>query len=194
MAAINPQSLRHHPLPQRLDADPQTVTGNQFTLRATWRGLETWNGRDTSADRRASPRPYLREAGGEIPLAYSPVYPDGEGICLPGGGDGLVQPAGFVVASVDHHGGRFLRLGGNTRTQDPIYALQSHAIYNFGSGIWVSADATYFAGGQTTINGRMDNDLQQNWRFGTTASFPLDRLHSIRLTPVTARMRVRKQL
>jgi hypothetical protein len=28
------------------------------TLRATWRGLETWNGRDTSADRRASPRPY----------------------------------------------------------------------------------------------------------------------------------------
>ncbi len=29
------------------------------TLRATWRGLETWNGRDTSADRRASPRPYL---------------------------------------------------------------------------------------------------------------------------------------
>jgi hypothetical protein len=71
--------------------------------------------------------------------------------------------------------------GGNTRTQDPIYALQSHAIYNFGSGIWVSADATYFAGGQTAINRLMDNDLQQNWRFGTTASFPLDRLHSIRL-------------
>jgi hypothetical protein len=33
------------------------------TLRATWRGLETWNGRDTSADRRASPRPYLRGLG-----------------------------------------------------------------------------------------------------------------------------------
>ena len=25
---------------------------------------------------------------------------------------------------------------GNTRTQQPIYALQGHAIYNFGSGIW----------------------------------------------------------
>jgi hypothetical protein len=71
--------------------------------------------------------------------------------------------------------------GANARTQDPIYALQSHAIYNFGSGIWVSGDATYFAGGQTAINGRMDDDLQQNWRFGTTVSFPLDRLHSIRL-------------
>ena len=27
-------------------------------LRATWRGLETWHGRDASADWRASPRPY----------------------------------------------------------------------------------------------------------------------------------------
>ena len=30
-------------------------------LRATWRGLETWHGRDASANWRASPRPY-REA------------------------------------------------------------------------------------------------------------------------------------
>jgi ATP-dependent DNA ligase len=28
-------------------------------LRATWRGLETWHGRDASANWRASPRPYL---------------------------------------------------------------------------------------------------------------------------------------
>jgi len=28
-------------------------------LRATWRGLETWHGRDTSANWRASPRPYV---------------------------------------------------------------------------------------------------------------------------------------
>ena len=27
-------------------------------LRATWRGLETWHGRDTPANWRASPRPY----------------------------------------------------------------------------------------------------------------------------------------
>jgi hypothetical protein len=41
------------------------------TLRATRRGLETWNGRDTSADRRASPRPYLGAPGGETPLGDS---------------------------------------------------------------------------------------------------------------------------
>ena len=35
-------------------------------LRATWRGLETWHGRDASADWRASPRPY-RERPFSIP-------------------------------------------------------------------------------------------------------------------------------
>jgi hypothetical protein len=52
------------------------------TLRATWRGLETWNGRDTSADRRASPRPYLRERGAAMSRAtHLP-----EGLRLTGGG------------------------------------------------------------------------------------------------------------
>jgi hypothetical protein len=42
------------------------------TLRATWRGLETWRGR--KACWRASPRPCLREAGGERPR---PTHPFG---------------------------------------------------------------------------------------------------------------------
>jgi hypothetical protein len=33
VAAIDPKPFRHHPLPQRLDADPQTVTCNQFFRR-----------------------------------------------------------------------------------------------------------------------------------------------------------------
>src|SRR5262245_34927434 len=56
-------------------------------LRSTWRGLETWHGRDAvtprnrkgeatgntnfDLNRRASPRPYLRGRRGEIPLRYS---------------------------------------------------------------------------------------------------------------------------
>ena len=71
--------------------------------------------------------------------------------------------------------------GGSTRTQDPIYAMQGHAIYSFGTGIWISGDATYFTGGRTAINGVLDSDLQQNWRFGTTVSFPIDPRHSFRL-------------
>ena len=39
------------------------------------------------------------------------VYPDGEGFCVSGGGDGLVQPPGSGVAVVDHDGDGFLRRG-----------------------------------------------------------------------------------
>ncbi len=71
--------------------------------------------------------------------------------------------------------------GGNTLVQDPLYSLQGHVIYGFRSGIWASLDATYFAGGRTTLNGVLNSDLQQNWRIGGTLAFPIDRLHSIKL-------------
>ena len=70
--------------------------------------------------------------------------------------------------------------GGNVLSQDPLYSLQGHVIYGFRSGIWASVDATYFAGGRTTLNGVVNNDLQQNWRIGGTLAFPVDRLNSIK--------------
>jgi hypothetical protein len=70
---------------------------------------------------------------------------------------------------------------GNQRSQDPLYSLQAHAIYNFPYGIWGSLDATYFAGGRTTLNGTLNSDLQQNWRAGATLAFPVDVQNSIKL-------------
>jgi hypothetical protein len=70
--------------------------------------------------------------------------------------------------------------GGRARAQDPIYSIQGHAIYSFGGGVWASGDATWFAGGRTTINGVLRNDLQQNWRVGATLAFPIDRYNSIK--------------
>jgi hypothetical protein len=70
---------------------------------------------------------------------------------------------------------------GNRRAQDPLYSLGTHAIYNFRSGIWASVDATYFAGGRSTLNGALQNDLQQNWRVGGTLSFPVDARNSVKL-------------
>jgi hypothetical protein len=70
---------------------------------------------------------------------------------------------------------------GNTRSQDPIYSLQGHVIYGFRSGIWGSFDVTYFTGGRTTINGKLNEDLQQNWRVGGTLAFPVDVHNSIKL-------------
>jgi hypothetical protein len=70
---------------------------------------------------------------------------------------------------------------GNKRSQDPLYSLQAHAIYNFRSGIWGSMDATYFAGGRTTLNGTLGSNLQQNWRAGATLAFPVDAYNSVKL-------------
>ena len=71
--------------------------------------------------------------------------------------------------------------GGKTRSQDPIYSAQFHVIRSYPSGIWASLDATWFAGGRTTIDGVRGNDLQQNWRLGGTLAYPLDRNNSIKL-------------
>jgi len=70
--------------------------------------------------------------------------------------------------------------GGGVRSQDPLYQLQGHVIYGFRSGIWTSLDATYFAGGRTTLNGVLMSDLQRNWRVGATLALPVDRENSIK--------------
>jgi hypothetical protein len=69
---------------------------------------------------------------------------------------------------------------GGRREQDPLYSVRGHAIYALRSGIWVSADATYFAGGRTTIDGVLNNDLQQNWRVGATRALPVDRRNAVK--------------
>jgi len=70
---------------------------------------------------------------------------------------------------------------GLRREQDPLYSTQAHAIYGFAGGSWLSLDATYFAGGRTSLNGVLKADLQQNWRAGATFAIPVDRLDSIKL-------------
>jgi hypothetical protein len=71
--------------------------------------------------------------------------------------------------------------GGNTREQDPLYAVQVHAIYTLPSGIWAALNATYFTGGRTKVNGVEGDDRQENWRFGLTLALPVDRHNSIKL-------------
>ena len=64
--------------------------------------------------------------------------------------------------------------GGTTRSQDPLYSVQSHVIYGFRSGAWASMDMTYFTGGRTTLGGTRNDDLQKNWRAGATLALPVD--------------------
>lgn len=69
---------------------------------------------------------------------------------------------------------------GKSRSQDPLYALQAHVIYSFRSGVWGSLDGTYFAGGRTTLDGTLNNDLQQNWRVGATLALSVNARNSLK--------------
>lgn len=72
--------------------------------------------------------------------------------------------------------------GGNRREQDPIEYMQSHVSYTFRPRIWIATDATYYRGGQTTVSGRTNADLQSNVRIGVTFSLPLGARQSIKIS------------
>jgi len=69
---------------------------------------------------------------------------------------------------------------GRTRTQSPIASSQFHLSYNVKPKLWVAFDATFYAGGRTTLNGVRGNDLQRNSRIGGTLSLKLDRRQSLK--------------
>jgi len=73
-------------------------------------------------------------------------------------------------------------MGSNTLSQNPVYSGETHVIYYLPNTAWISADATYFTGGQTYINGNPLGSTQENWRFGSTLSYPIDKHNSIRLS------------
>jgi hypothetical protein len=73
-------------------------------------------------------------------------------------------------------------LGSNTLSQNPVYSSEAHGIYYFENTAYISADATYFMGGQKYVNGTAISGSQENWRFGSTFSYPINKHNSIRLT------------
>jgi hypothetical protein len=70
--------------------------------------------------------------------------------------------------------------GGRTREQDRIVATQFHFTRRFSSAMWLAADANFYQGGQTTVGGKQNLDLQKNSRIGATFSKGLGGGHSIR--------------
>jgi Putative MetA-pathway of phenol degradation len=69
---------------------------------------------------------------------------------------------------------------GKTLEQDPIYSVQGHLIYQFSPAFWAALDATYYAGGRTTIDGEK-GPQPGNVRLGATMALSLSRHQSIKL-------------
>jgi Putative MetA-pathway of phenol degradation len=71
-------------------------------------------------------------------------------------------------------------VGGRTREQDAIVALQAHVTYRFKRSMWLAGDANFYTGGRTTISGQQNLDLQKNSRIGATFSTAVGPSQAIR--------------
>jgi hypothetical protein len=65
--------------------------------------------------------------------------------------------------------------GGQRLEQDPVYAVQAHAIYRFGPGFWLAGSAGYASGGRTTVGPVTRDDFQNNVRVGMQLVYALTR-------------------
>lgn len=71
--------------------------------------------------------------------------------------------------------------GGARREQRALLSIQGGAVYTIRRRMWASVNATYFRGGQTVVNGRVNEDRQANSRIGATYSLPLNDRQSIKV-------------
>lgn len=69
----------------------------------------------------------------------------------------------------------------NTLSQDPLLSFQFHISYLFPNLMWVAFNSNYSNGGQTSLNGKSNNDYQNNVRIGLTYSTPLSKNLSMKL-------------
>jgi hypothetical protein len=70
--------------------------------------------------------------------------------------------------------------GNSLRTQKPMTAIQAHLSYNISLRAWVALDATFYAGGQSSVNGGVKDDRQENSRVGMTIVVPVKKFNSIK--------------
>jgi len=70
--------------------------------------------------------------------------------------------------------------GGRHLEQDALASIQAHVSYTFRPRLWLSLDATYYDGGETTVDGVAKNNRQSNSRYGATLSLPLNRSQSLK--------------
>jgi hypothetical protein len=71
----------------------------------------------------------------------------------------------------------------NTLTETPVGALEGHLSYEVKPRFWFSLDGNFWFGGRTSINGKENlNTLQRNSRLGATASLPISKHQSLKLS------------
>lgn len=74
-------------------------------------------------------------------------------------------------------------VGPNQQTQNAMAATEVHLSYDVKPRLWVSLDANYWHGGETSLNGvPTRTTVQANSRLGATASIPISKHQSIKFS------------
>ena len=73
-------------------------------------------------------------------------------------------------------------LGDGRRSQKPVVNVHTGVSYTLRPGTWVAVGGTWYAGGETAVDGVDDGNRQDNFRLGATLSAALGRGHSLKLT------------
>lgn len=76
-------------------------------------------------------------------------------------------------------------LDGSTQSQDPLYNVQAHIVYDISPGQWISLDGNYFFGGRTYRDGVEAMIQQENSRIGVNWYIVLKPNLGLRLTAHT---------
>ena len=72
--------------------------------------------------------------------------------------------------------------GGQTREQAPLAVVQGHVSVTLRPRMWLALDATWYAGGRTTVDGVKNADRQENSRLGLTYSLPVSKTHGLKFS------------
>jgi hypothetical protein len=106
--------------------------------------------------------------------AYGPEF----GLSTPVWGRWLVDAYSGVWLFADNKN----YLNGGIREQAPLFTTQGHLSYNLSARSWAAFDATFYAGGRTTVNGEPNSTRQNNTRFGGTLSLPIAHRQSLKIS------------
>jgi hypothetical protein len=73
--------------------------------------------------------------------------------------------------------------GTQTQSESPVAAFEGHLSYDVRPHLWVSLDANFWRGGETSLNG-VSNSLtvQRNSRIGATAAIPITKHQDLKIS------------
>jgi len=72
--------------------------------------------------------------------------------------------------------------GAATTSQDPLLRIEAHVTRNLHQAVWVSLDGQYVYGGETSKDGRSNDDTQRAFELGGTVNVAFSRNASVKLS------------